>query len=675
MCGIVGWLQRDGAPIDPAVLLRMTALLAHRGPDGSGTWDEGAIGLGHRRLAIRDLSALGRQPLSDAAGRITISYNGEIYNDAELRRELERDHGVAFRSTCDAETIPYAYLAWGERAFDRLEGMFAIALWDRDQRVLHLARDGIGIKPLYWAEAGRAVLFASEAKAILAHPAVRRDLDPEGLHALLATGHAGPDASVWAGLHQVPPGSVLSFTAGRSALRRFWAPRRQPDIGTMDDAVDALGATLREVVESQVVADVPLGVLQSGGIDSTLVTLTAARCARQTPIFTAAFQDSSYDETDAAIAVAQAAGRPHHIVPMDGRVQGDEAAEEIFRSVAWHTDGQCADTGLLAFWHLAEGVRRHTTVVLSGDGGDEFFAGYDTYAATRAAARLGGALSGPLLRPLYAAGGRALYAAFPGTETRLPKVAMAGRFLLGLGAGDASPHLQWRRLVPRPLLPALYGPAMAGLARQSPYRAYQAAFDADAGDLLDRALVADQCYHLPSVLMKVDTMSMAHGLEVRVPLLDRRVMDLAGRMSLDLLRPRRGPGKRVLRTLAARLGAPPAVTAGSKKGFNVPIAALMRGNLARLGDELLDRDADILAPYVDPDGLRHLWRAHRDRTANHAFALWPLFLLAAYMAPNHTPAAAGRRCNSCSPFGAVARPEGLEPPTRGLEGRRSIHLS
>ena len=274
-------------------------------------------------------------------------------------------------------------------------------------------------------------------------------------------------------------------------------------------------------------------------------------------------------------------------------------------------------------------MRRHTTVVLSGDGGDEFFGGYDTYAATRAAARL----SAPLLRPLFAAGGRALYAASPGTERRLPKMAMAGRFLLGLGAGDASPHLQWRRLVPRPLLPALYGPAMAGLARQSPYCAYQAAFDSGTGGLLDRALLADQRYHLPSVLMKVDTMSMAHGLEVRVPLLDRRVMDLAGRIPLDLLLPRRGPGKRVLRALAAHLGAPPAVTAGGKKGFNVPIAALMRRALSRLGDDLLDRNADILAPYVDPDGLRHLWRTHRDRTANHAFALWPLFLLAAYIAP------------------------------------------
>ena len=662
MCGIAGWLQRDGARIDPAVLARMTALLAHRGPDGSGTWDDGAIGLGHRRLAIRDLSALGRQPLCDAAGRVTISYNGEIYNDAELRRELERDHGVVFRSTCDAETIPYAYLAWGERAFDRLEGMFAIALWDQEQRVLHLARDGIGIKPLYWAEAGQAVLFASEAKAILAHPAIRRTLDPDGLHALLATGHAGPDASVWAGLRQVPPGTLLSFAGNRSVSRRFWAPRRQPDITALDEAVEALGATLRDVVESQVVADVPLGVLQSGGIDSTLVTLTAARCARQTPIFTAAFQDSSYDESDAASAVARVAGRPHHTIPMDGAMRA-EAAEEVFRSVAWHTDGQCADTGLLAFWHLSEGVRRHTTVVLSGDGGDEFFAGYDTYGATRAAARL----AAPSLRPLFAAGGRALYAAFPGTETRLPKTAMAGRFLLGLGAGDAPPHLQWRRLVPRPLLPALYGPAMAGLARQSPYRAYQEAFEADTGSLLDRALIADQRYHLPSVLMKVDTMSMAHGLEVRVPLLDRRVMDLAGRMSLDLLRPRRGPGKRVLRALAASLGAPPAVTAGTKKGFNVPIAGLMRRDLARLGDALLDRNADILAPYVNPDGLRRLWRAHRDRTANHAFALWPLFLLAAYMAPSHAPNAAERCDSECTPL----NPAGVIPTVAGLEQPRA----
>jgi asparagine synthase (glutamine-hydrolysing) len=317
---------------------------------------------------------------------------------------------------------------------------------------------------------------------------------------------------------------------------------------------------------------------------------------------------------------------PQHLVATD-----NQDPEEVLESVAYHSDGQCADTGVFAYYQLAQAVRRTTTVALSGDGGDEFFGGYSTYTATRFASRL----VLPSVRPYVERAGLALYSMFPGAESRMPRTALFARLLLGIGAGDAPPHLQWRRLVPRPLLVSLYGPRMAGLIRKTPFAAYQAAFDDEDGDLLDKALIADQRYHIQSVLMKVDLMSMAHGLEVRVPLLDRRIMDVAGRISLGLLMPLRGPRKFVLRSLAARLGAPPEVTTGKKKGFNVPLAALMRGPLARVGNRLLDRDADILAPFISPDGLRHLWRMHRDVKANHAFALWPLFVLAAYWSNGH----------------------------------------
>ncbi|MGE5537691.1 MAG: asparagine synthase (glutamine-hydrolyzing) [Gemmatimonas sp.] len=626
MCGVVGWFQRDGRTVETAVLRSMTEALRHRGPDGGAIWHDRMVGLGHRRLAIRDLSDLGRQPLSDPADRIFISYNGEIYNDAEIRRDLARAFGVRFRSTCDAETIPHAFLAWGDRAFERLEGMFAIALWERDAKTLHLARDGIGIKPLFYADTGDAVLFASEAKALFCHPALGPKLDPAGLHAFLATGHAGPDGSIYAGVRQVPPGTVLSFGADSKPARArcFWRPTRRPAPIAMDEAVDALRTRLSDVVASQVVSDVPVGLLQSGGIDSTIVTLSAASRERHMPVFTAAFEDRSYDETASAARIAAIAGCPHHIV----RTERCPDFEALFRAAAYHVDGQCADTGLLAYYQLAAAVRERTKVVLGGDGGDEFFAGYDTYAATRLAARL----DVRWLRSTFQEAGWLLYRAFPRDERRLPRTALLARFLLGLGADDAPAHLQWRRLVMRPMLPSLYGPAMVGVATESPYGAYRAAFDDHEGSLLDKALVADQRYHLQSVLAKVDSMSMAHGLEVRVPLLDRRIMDFAGMLPVDLLAPPGGPGKLVLRRLAERLGAPKAVTMDRKKGFNVPIAALMRHELAPFGDRLMDKEADVLAPFLNPDTVRRWWREHRAARANHAFALWPLLLLATYLA-------------------------------------------
>lgn len=631
MCGIAGWLRRDGRPVDPQRLRAMVDALTHRGPDDSAVWSDGAIGFGHRRLAIRDLSPLGRQPMSDPTGRITITYNGEIYNDGKLRRQLMRERDdLQFRSTCDAETIPHAFLAWGPGAFAMLEGMFAIALWDAQTKTLHLARDGIGVKPLYYTLTDTDVIFGSEPKAILASGAASADIDPESLHALLATGHTGPAHALFSGMKQVPPGSVVSIGPSGVSTTTFWTPHRRAEIHTLKEATDALQRVLPDVVKSQLISDVPLGVLLSGGIDSTLVTLATRVLGLDVPVFTASFADKSYDETPLAAQLAAGSRLRHEIIDADAGID----AESAFRGVVHASDGQAADTGAIAFYQLAAAVRRHSKVVLSGDGGDEFFAGYDTYRATRLAARL------PRLGGIAAGAGRSLYGLFPDAEGRVPASAKAARFLLGVSAGDAPPHLQWRRLAPRFLLPQLYGPAMRPMLERSPYERYAAYYDSAYGDVLERALIADQNYHLQSVLQKVDTMSMAHGLEVRVPLLDRRIMDLAGRIDVELLLPKDGPPKHVLRQLAATMGAPPEITTAAKKGFNAPIAALMRGPLAKLGDKLLDRNAGMLEPWLAADGVRKLWRDHRDRRSNHAYALWPVLTLAAWRGGEGRPAVA-----------------------------------
>jgi len=624
MCGIAGWFERSGALVNPRLLRRMGESLAHRGPDGDGLWYRGQIGLAHRRLAIRDLSEAGRQPMSDPESRVVVTYNGELYNDAFLRRELERDFGVRFHTSCDTEILPHAYLAWGDAMFERLEGMFAIGLWDVERRRLLLARDGVGIKPLYYAEIDHAVLFASEIKALLAGSEINAfRLDPEALHTFLAAGHAGTQRSLIKGVAQVGPGSVVAFTSRDREARAFWTPRRAPEIVDLEQAIGLSASTLEEVVASQLVSDVPLGVLQSGGIDSTLVSLAVGRTGARPPVFTASFEEPSHDETELGRAVADAVGLPHRVVPVEGA--SDQVA--LFQAVVHHFDGQCADTGALAFYRLSQAVRRHSKVALSGDGGDEFFCGYETYAATQIAAALRPLIPGRLARNI----GRVAYHRGARAEGRLPLRARVARFGLGFGESERS-HLEWRRLVPSFLTHRVYGPTMSGLLGQSPYGEYAHYYDTTYGSILDKAMLADQRFHLQSILAKVDAMSMAHGLEIRVPLLDRRIMELAGRMDLRLLHPRFGPPKYLLRSLARQLGAPEKVTRARKKGFNVPIARLLRRELRPLGDDVLDRQADVLYPYLSPDGVRALWREHREYRSDHAFALWPILTLAIWQA-------------------------------------------
>lgn len=623
MCGIAGHYQRDASPVDQAVVHRMTDQLVHRGPDDSGVWVERNIGLGHRRLSIRDLSAAGRQPMLDPTGRVVVSYNGEIYNDKELRLELARDFGFTFHTHTDTELLPVGYLAWGEGLFDRLEGMFAIALWDRQRQRLLLARDGVGIKPLYYFANQTRVLFGSEMKAILTSGLCAKNINPYSLHTYLAAGFPGPGSSLVQGVEQVRPGTFISFTERDCTEHTFWRPSRSGEIESLDQALDEFSQLLPEVVESQLISDVPLSIFQSGGIDSTLVSLTVKRLGATPPLFTAGFDEASHDESGLAADVACAAGLEQHILRVDK--DGDPA--DAFRSIAYHFDGQCADTGAYAFYRLCAEVRKHSTVVLSGDGGDEFFGGYDTYRASHVAEKTRPWIPSSLMAWV----GRAAYYTDAGNESRLPVSAVASRFALGLAAGGRNAHMQWRRLTPGFLLPKLYGKEMQFLIEASPFVEYETCADGDEGSLLDRWLLSDQRFHIQSVLAKVDAMSMAHGLEVRVPLLDRRIMDFAGRCSTRLLHPQNGPKKFLLRRAAERLGAPASVLKAKKKGFNVPIARMLRSELAPLSDHWLEQNPDILSPYLDPDAIRKLWREHAKGKANHAFALWPLLILAEWM--------------------------------------------
>src|SRR6201996_3565791 len=426
MCGIAGIHNLDGRGVDTAVLERMNAALAHRGPDASETWTDGAVGFAHRRLAIRDLTEAGRQPMSDPTGRITVTYNGEIYNELELRTELGRDFGTVFRSHCDTELLPAGYLAWGDALFSRLEGIFAIGLWDSVNKRLILARDSIGTKPLFFSQVGSTVRFASEIKGILADPSHPREFDAEGLHRFLAMGYVGPDATTLRHIRQVEPGSLTIYEHGVETSRRFWQPRRAPAFRRLDEAVEAFLPLFEQVVSDQLISDVPVGILQSGGIDSSLVAWSVAKRGKF-PLLTASFAEQSHDESKIAALVAEQTALPHRIVP----IHEDPDPAATLKRVVHHFDGQVADESAGPLLLLTAELRRNATVALSGDGADEFFGGYPTYRATRMAQRFSAAIPSGIAGTV----GKMMYAASGANETRMPATTMLSRFLLGLAAG------------------------------------------------------------------------------------------------------------------------------------------------------------------------------------------------------------------------------------------------
>ena len=528
MCGIAGILNLDGQEVDAATLKRMTDTMIHRGPDGGEIWVGNGVGLGHRRLAIRDLSKAGRQPMSDPTGRITVTYNGEIYNERELRSELERKFGVVFRSHCDTEILPAGYLAWGEELFSRIEGIFAIGLWDAAERRLILARDPIGTKPLFYSSVGRIVRFASEIKGLLADPSHPREMDAEGLHRFFAMGYAGPAKTTMRHIRQIEPGSMTSYARGTEMSRRFWQPRRRGGPRNLEEAAEAFVPLFDQVVSDQLISDVPVGILQSGGIDSSLVAHTVAKKGRF-PLYTASFAERTHDETGIARIVSDQTGLPHRIVP----ISSDSNPEQTLANIVGHFDGQVADESAGPLFLLTREIRRNSTVALSGDGADEFFGGYSTYRATRLASMIGPMIPNGLARSL----GKFIYSASGANESRLPATALLSRFLLGIAAGNSHAHAEWRRYLPDFLIPDIYGTALREVTATSPMADYRIAIDnADGQTLLDRCLIADQAYHLPSgLLMKTDAMSMANSVEIRVPFLDRRIMEFSANCDLGLL--------------------------------------------------------------------------------------------------------------------------------------------
>ena len=632
MCGIAGIVNLDGAPVERAAVERMTRTVAHRGPDAVGIWVEGGVGFGHRRLSIRDLSERGAQPMTSPGGP-TVNYNGEIYNDGEIRAMLQKECGRNFTTTCDTEIIGPAYQRWGISAFDRFQGMFAIALWDPAKHELVLARDAVGIKPLYYTCSGQSIRFASELKALTALHDQPSTLDPRALHRFLGQGYPGPELTLLEGVRPLPPGCVLIADRDGHRIERYWSPKRTGEITDMAEALGLFEQLWNKIVGEHLVSDVPVGLLLSGGIDSALVAAALRNREDKISCYTAGFSAAEFNEVAPAEAIARSCGLPHRSVEAE-----TEPAVERFFSMVRHYDGQCADSSGFAFHAVCEAAAKQHKVVLTGDGADEFFGGYETYRASRLAAVFSRLIPRPVARfsaDLLTKGRRS-------DLRRTPIDEKLSRWLSGIAESPECPHPQWRRYAFPAHISALYARSMReAVGASDPLQDYADLILHGDGPLVDRCLLADQSYYLPGdLLIKSDAMSMAHGLEVRVPFLDRRIMEFAGRLDASLLTPMRGPDKLMLRQAARDWGIPARIAAAPKHGFNVPAARLLRTALKPVGDMFLQANADVLAPHLDPDGIRRLWLDHQDGRGNHGYVLWALLTLGVWRAE---PAVGDRR--------------------------------
>lgn len=611
MCGIAGFVDGPHArprPLDEArqLLGHMCDVIRHRGPDDEGLSVIPGVALGMRRLSIIDLST-GHQPIYSEDRRVWTVFNGEIYNYRELRDILVA-RGHRFSTSTDTEVIVHGYEEWGASVVERLRGMFGIAIWDDRTRTLLLARDRMGIKPLHYAECEGRLLFGSEIKSLLAAPEVPRDLSLEALDHYLSFLYTPRDESIYDGIRKLPPGHLLLWQNGRAAVSRYWHPPLREDFaGSERDAVEALHHVLRDAVRSHLVSDVPLGAFLSGGVDSSVVVGLMSEIAGPVKTFSIGFDEPAYDELPHARRVARHFGTDHHewIVRPDGLA--------ILDDVIQHFDEPFADASAIPTWYVSQLARQHVTVVLSGDGGDELFGGYDRYLPHPRVAQFD-RVSPPGMRGVAGA----LAARWPARlrgRNFLRHVArdQRGRYLDAIRFFSAEDK---ERLLSPDVRQRLAGAdAEARLAEHFapyahlPWPSQMMHFDADT--------------YLPEdVLVKVDRMSMAHSIESRVPLLDNEVVAFAATLPAHL-KLKDGRRKHVLKELAATL-LPADLVNRRKQGFSVPIGHWFRGKLRELfADTLLSSQA-LARGYFEAAAIRRLVDDHVSGRRDHTLRLWQL---------------------------------------------------
>ncbi len=610
----------------------------HRGPDDGDVWVDGdyGIALAHRRLAIVDLSPLGHQPMLSASGRFVIAYNGEVFNFHELRRELEAA-GCSFRGGSDTEVIVEACESWGvEATVRRLIGMFALAIWDKRERTLHLVRDRIGIKPLYWSFEDGVFLFGSELKALKRHPSWRAGIDRSALALYLRYGYVPAPHSIYTGVHKLMPGRIMTLRPGEAPRgHTYWSMEgaarrgREHQLEVSDEeAVDLLDDLLRDAVSRRMIADVPLGAFLSGGIDSsTVVALMQAQSSERVRTFCIGFREPGFNEAEHAKAVAAHLGTDHtefYVEPSHAR--------DVIPALPTIFDEPFADPSQIPTYLLSKLTRSKVTVSLSGDGGDELFAGYSRYAMAQS---LWSKISWAP-QPLRAAASRAMTLVPVSAWDRVPKGfgAPTGdklhKLAEVLSAGEDQLYSQlmshWRD--PR---------VVKGVAEISDPLLSAGAADTIT-DPVERMQFIDAVTYLPDdILVKVDRASMAVALEARVPLLDHRVVEFAWRLPMRF-KVRDRQTKWLLRRVLDRY-VPRHLIERPKMGFGVPIDSWLRGPLKEWAEELLSERRLRSEAYLDVQRVRRKWTEHLTGTRNWQYALWNVLMFQAWLAQEKQPLA------------------------------------
>lgn len=613
MCGIAGIAGRR----DEALVKIMTDRLAHRGPDAEGFHADEQVTLGHRRLSIIDLST-GQQPMCDAGGSLWIVFNGEIYNFKELRRELEAK-GHVFRTQSDTEVILLAYAEYGEDCVRRLQGMFAFALWDTWNKTLLVARDHIGVKPLYYAEHGGALYFASEIKALLAVPGISRDMDFEAVDDYLTYLYTVPPRTMFKDIWQLPPGWLGVWRAGKWEPRRYWRLQWREQHHSEDAWAEEVRACLSDTVGKYMVADVPLGAFLSGGLDSSTIVYHMRR-QTHTPVstFTVGFgrEGSLYDESAEARAAARRFGTVHHELT----VEADAA--QLLPAIVRHFDEPFGNPTALLVYSICQLVRKYVTVILSGDGGDECFGGYPRYAGMGLAERY--RLLPRLLRRGFI---HPLVNLLPESTRGFHGLRRLREFSAGSLLDPVSAYASWISYFSPAQRAGLYTDAVRREVggRDSWDYIRGLAAECESPDRVSQAMYIDIHSFLPNnVLQYGDRMSMAHSLETRVPLADVKLVELLARIP-SIHKVRGAQGKHLLRRcMEGRL--PTGVVQGKKVGFNPPMGVWLNTRLRALLDDYLSEDTLRRRGYFQPGPVRQLIEDHRASRRDYTWHLWALLV-------------------------------------------------
>ncbi len=610
MCGICGFTWRD-----EGLVSKMNDAITHRGPDQDGVYAAEGISLGHRRLSIIDLSDHGRQPMQNEDGNVQLAFNGEIYNYRDLRPALEQK-GHVFASDTDSEVIIHAYEEYGADCLGKLRGMFAFAIWDATKQRLFVARDRIGIKPLYYYYHAGQLIFASEIKSILENPSVPRDLNHQALYDYIGFEFVPAPATMFRNIMKLPAGHHLTHEKGDIRIERYWdlslAPSRNPI--SYDDAIEQQRELLDHAVKSHLMSDVPLGVFLSGGLDSSaLVAMMRRHITGRLQTFTIGYKDKTFGELPYAQQVADVFETDHQVLMID-----DDLKPDYVERALWHLDEPMTDLSSVPLFLVCEQAKKHVTVCLSGEGGDESYAGYDRFKASRLN-RMFSVIPGPLRRQIISP----LVGALPDQAQKKGAINMLKRFVEGSTLPAEGHHLRWQYFTNAKQDAELFNADFKDKAEFDTFRLLRPYLErCDADDIVNREIYLDMRFMMPdSVLMKVDKMSMASSLEVRVPLLDHVLVEfiasLPGSWKLKGMRT-----KHVFRSALEGM-LPDNIVNRGKQGYSLPVKHLLRGQLKDYMIDLFDQ-SDIIKNTIEPRTLKRLIDEHLTMRHNHNHVLWAL---------------------------------------------------